>query len=317
MKLLVINNISSGYGEGAIFDYMRAFIKDGDEIVLRSTDGATDLRTFLYDAEYYDAVIAAGGDGTISAITYLLADTGIPILPFPSGTANLLVTNLVSPSEPHALATITRNFNTMDFDLGEIALKDGTRFGFVNMAGAGYDTAIMQSAAASKKVLGSMAYFTSAFANATPQFSQITLDIDGQRIKSSGVGILILNFAKLQFDLSIVHESRPRDGIFDVVILNTKDAYGLIPALFASVLDRGGDFPDRTDAIEAHQGSNITVYADPPLQMEYDGEVTNFMTPFAVRTLPKAARFIVSDDCLKTFGTATPQTDPNQVSSSS
>ncbi len=301
MKLLVINNISSGYGEGAIYDYMRSFVQDGDEIMMRSTDGATDLRIFLYDAENYDAVVVAGGDGTISAVTYLLADTGIPILPFPAGTANLLTTNLISPNEPHALATMTRNFKTMDFDLGEIALKDGTRFGFSNIAGAGYDAVIMQSATPNKKILGSMAYFTSAFANATPQFSQITLDIDGHRIDSSGVGILILNFAKLQFDLSIVHENKPRDGAFEVVVLNTKDAYGLIPALFASILDSAGEFPNRTDAIEMHHGSTITIYADPPLPIEYDGEVTNFMTPFAVRALPAAARFIVSDDCLKTF----------------
>ncbi len=301
MKLLIINNIASGYGEGAIYDYMRSFVQDGDEIAFRSTDGTTDLRTFLYDAENFDLVVAAGGDGTVSTVAYLLAETGIPVLPFPAGTANLLAMNLMSPTEPHALATITRDQKMMDFDIGEIELSDGQRMGFSIMAGAGYDATIMKGAAAGKKIFGSVAYFTSAFTNTTPQFANFNIDIDGKRIKSSGVGVLIVNFSKLQFDLSVVHENLPRDGAFDVVILNTKDAFGLIPALFASVLDRTGEYPSRTDALEIYRGSEIVVYADPELVVQYDGEVTRFTTPFAVRMLPSAARFLVSDDCVKTF----------------
>ncbi len=301
MKLLVINNLASGYREGAIYDFVRSFALDGDEITLRCTDGTTDLRLFLHDAEEYDAVVASGGDGTVSAVTYLLAETGIPVLPFPAGTANLLAMNLASPSEPHALAKMTRAGNLLDFDMGEIELADGERMGFMIMAGAGYDATIMKGAAAGKKILGPMAYFTSAVANATPQHADFTLTIDGKVVKSSGVGVLIVNFSKIQFDLSVVHENQPRDGAFDVVVLNTKDAFGLLPALMACILDRSGEFPERSDALEIHRGTEITVDADPALLVQYDGEVTNLKTPFTVRMLPKAARLIVSDETKKIF----------------
>ena len=301
MKLLVINNLASGYREGAIYDFVRSFALDGDEITLRCTDGTTDLRLFLHDAEEYDVVVASGGDGTVSAVTYLLADTGIPVLPFPAGTANLLAMNLASPSEPHALAKMTRAGNLLDFDMGEIELADGERMGFMIMAGAGYDATIMKGAAAGKKILGPMAYFTSAVANATPQHADFTLTIDGKVVKSSGVGVLIVNFSKIQFDLSVVHENQPRDGAFDVVVLNTKDAFGLLPALMACILDRSGEFPERSDALEIHRGTEITVDADPALLVQYDGEVTNLKTPFTVRMLPKAARLIVSDEAKKIF----------------
>lgn len=301
MKLLVINNLASGYREGAIYDFVRSFALDGDEITLRCTDGTTDLRLFLHDAEEYDAVVASGGDGTVSAVTYLLAETGIPVLPFPAGTANLLAMNLASPSEPHALAKMTRAGNLLDFDMGEIELADGERMGFMIMAGAGYDATIMKGAAAGKKILGPMAYFTSAVANATPQRADFTLTIDGKVVKSSGVGVLIVNFSKIQFDLSVVHENQPRDGAFDVVVLNTKDAFGLLPALMACILDRSGEFPERSDALEIHRGTEITVDADPALLVQYDGEVTNLKTPFTVRMLPKAARLVVSDEAKKIF----------------
>lgn len=301
MKLLVINNLASGYREGAIYDFVRSFALDGDEITLRCTDGTTDLRLFLHDAEEYDVVVASGGDGTVSAVTYLLAETGIPVLPFPAGTANLLAMNLASPSEPHALAKMTRAGNLLDFDMGEIELADGERMGFMIMAGAGYDATIMKGAAAGKKILGPMAYFTSAVANATPQHADFTLTIDGKVVKSSGVGVLIVNFSKIQFDLSVVHENQPRDGAFDVVVLNTKDAFGLLPALMACILDRSGEFPERSDALEIHRGTEITVDADPALLVQYDGEVTNLKTPFTVRMLPKAVRLIVSDEAKKIF----------------
>ena len=301
MKLLVINNLASGYREGAIYDFVRSFALDGDEITLRCTDGTTDLRLFLHDAEEYDVVVASGGDGTVSAVTYLLAETGIPVLPFPAGTANLLAMNLASPSEPHALAQMTRAGTLLDFDMGEIELADGERMGFMIMAGAGYDATIMKGAAAGKKILGPMAYFTSAVANATPQHADFTLTIDGKVVKSSGVGVLIVNFSKIQFDLSVVHENQPRDGAFDVVVLNTKDAFGLLPALMACILDRSGEFPERSDALEIHRGTEITVDADPALLVQYDGEVTNLKTPFTVRMLPKAARLIVSDEAKKIF----------------
>ena len=146
--------------------------------------------------------------------------------------------NLDSPTEPHALAKMTREGRMMDFDIGEIESSDGELFGFSIIAGAGYDATIMKGASAGKKLLGPMAYFTSAVTHVTPQHARFTLTIDGKKVESEGVGVLIVNFSKIQFDLSLVHNNLPRDGMFDIVVLNTKDAFGLIPALVACILDQ-------------------------------------------------------------------------------
>lgn len=297
MKLLVVNNLLSGAGDGSIFDFLRSFAEDGDEVVLRTSDGTTDIRTYLHDADDFDAVVVSGGDGTLSSCSHLLADTGIPVLTLATGTANLMSQNLYLPTEAHALANTVREMRTMDFDLGQLELSDGSRIGFSLIAGAGYDAKIMESAKPIKKAIGQMAYFTSAVANATPQFSDFELTIDGKTVKTSGVGVLIINFALIQFDISVIHNNEPRDGEFDIVILNTKDAFGLIPALFAAVLDRGGDFPDRTGAFEVYRGREVKVVADPPLPIQSDGDSLDLFTPFTAKVLPQAARFIVSEKC--------------------
>ncbi|WP_139653112.1 diacylglycerol/lipid kinase family protein [Raoultibacter phocaeensis] len=300
MKLLVINNLASGFGEGAIYDFVRSFAGDGDEVCIRSTDGTTDLASLLRGASDYDAVVASGGDGTVAAVCYELRHSGIPVLPFPAGTANILTLNLASPIEPHALAKLTKHGQTLDFDLGEIEVA-GTSFGFAIMAGAGYDAAIMHDAKPNKRLLGPMAYFSAAITNPLPEVSKFTITIDGETIEREGLGILLVNFSKIQFDISVTHENEPRDGEFEVVILKAENAFGLIPAVVAGLLDRGGDFPDRSDALEIHRGSNIEVSADPPMHVQYDGEATELTTPFSARILKGATKLIVSDEGYEQF----------------
>ena len=300
VKLLVVNNIAAGIGDGSIYDYLRALVQDGDEVCMRCTDGTTDIAEMLADAANYDAVVISGGDGTVSTACYALANTGVPILPFPAGTANLLANNLKSPYEHPALAKMTRAMQTLDFDLGEIEV-DGQKFGFSIMAGAGYDATIMHDAQPAKKFLGWLAYFQAAVANPKPQVSHIVLNIDGNTVESDGLGILLVNFSQIQFDISVTHGNEPRDGTLDIVILKAENAFELIPALIAGLLDRDGEFPDRSDSMEIHRGRVVEAYADPPLQIQYDGEVPGLTTPFKARTLGGAARFILSDAGYEAF----------------
>lgn len=300
MKLLVINNLNSGYGEGAVYDFIRSFVRDGDEVCMRSTDGSTDVTTMLDDAASFDAVVASGGDGTVAAVSYVLAGSGIPILPFPAGTANLLALNLQSPNEPHALAKMVRAGLTLDFDLGEIEV-DGKSFGFVIMAGAGYDAAIMRDAKPHKRIWGPMAYFSAAVANANPQKSAFRITLDGKDIESEGLGVLLVNFAKIQFDLAVTHDNLPRDGELGVVVLKGKSAFDLIPALIATVLDRDGEHPDRTDSLEIYTGREVSIVADPPMEVQFDGETTGLTTPLTARVLAGAARYYVSEEGYEQF----------------
>lgn len=295
MKLLVVNNLASGFGEGAVYDFVRSIARDGDEICIRCTDGTTGVEALVNGAEEFDAVIASGGDGTVATVSYLLANTSIPVLPFPAGTANLLALNLASPLEPHALAKLVREGRTLDFDLGEIEVA-GRKFGFGIMAGAGYDATIMHGAEPAKRLFGPMAYLSAAIANALPQKSHFTLNLDGKTIESDGLGILLVNFSKIQFDITVTHENEPRDGALDVVILKAQNAFELIPAVLAGLLDRGGDFPDRTEALEIHHAREVYVEADPPMEVQYDGEATRLETPFSARIMPRAARFFVSEE---------------------
>ena len=86
------------------------------------------------------------------------------------------------------------------------------------------------------------------------------------------------------------------------MVLKAQNAFELIPAVLAGLLDRGGDFPDRTEALELHRARTVHVVADPPMEVQYDGEATRLTTPFSARILPRAARFFVSEEGYELFG---------------
>lgn len=255
----------------------------------------------MEDAQNYDFVVASGGDGTVSSVCYELRNTGIPILPFPSGTANLLSLNLLEPNEPHALCKVVDEALTLDFDLGEIENDQGEKRGFAIMAGCGYDEVIMRTATEHKRLLGDAAYVEAAVAHPTPQVSTFTLTVDGEVFESSGIGVVLANFSKLQFDLMVSDANLPRDGKLDLIVLKAKNAFELIPTVMAKVVDHSGAIAKKMGILEIYRGSEIRVEAEPAMLMEYDGEPTVISTPFTARALPQATRFIVTEECHNLF----------------
>lgn len=301
MKVLVIHNLRSGLRNGAVYDFVRSYAAEGDSVTIRTLGPGTKLSELMSDAAEYDFVIASGGDGTVASVAYELCNTGIPLLPFPAGTANLLALNLFEPNESHALCKVVDEAKTLDFDMGEIEDANGKKLGFSVMAGCGYDELIMRNATGHKHLLGDMAYFEAAVANPTPQVSNFTITIDGETIKESGIGVLLANFSKMQFDLMVSDENLPRDGYLDVVVLKTENAVQLLPTVMAKVFDHTGALAKKVGGLQIYRGKEIQIDADPAMLVEYDGEPSEVSTPITARCLPRATRFIVTDECYKHF----------------
>lgn len=297
MRVLAIVNSRSGGSDAGLYDYARALGTAGAEVVMRFTGTTKRVEDLLSDATEFDRVVAAGGDGTVSAVCYATRNTGVPILVYPAGTANLLALNLGLPLDAPALAAITLEGTPVSFDLGELthARPDGTPLtsGFAVMAGAGYDAAIMESAAPLKSTFGAAAYLMAAVGNIAPTASQFELVLDGTCIETDGIAVLLVNFGRIQFDIAVTQGWDARDGLLDVGVVRTKHAVGLLPFVLASMIDKSGQLADRSSGIEVHRAAVVEVRADPDLRMQYDGEVLDETTPFGARCLPGAATLIV------------------------
>jgi len=274
LKVLLVNNLKAGRGDSRLYDYVRELNLQGAEVMLRSIGDGRSLEHALRDAEDFDRVVTAGGDGTASAASYILRDSGIPLLPYPAGTANLLAMNLGIPLDPVRCADTTLGGKLARVDLGElnyrrehrppggierrssVRAQPRTRMGFAIMAGAGFDATIMEGAQGLKGQIGAGAYLVAAIQNIEPQMAAITLDLDGKTVETEGSAVLLVNFARIQFDLTVTHDSDAQDGLLEVVVIKAKHVTELLPMVMAALLDRIITYPDRSQA--------ITVVPEPP-----------------------------------------------------
>ena len=295
MRVLIVVNTRSGGGDSGLYYFVRALGSSGVEVTLRFCDGTRTLESLVVDAASFDRVVAAGGDGTASAVCYALRNTDIPILVYPAGTANLLALNLNMPMEPRALADVVTLGQQVRFDLGELArpAKGGPplRSGFAIMAGAGYDASIMEAAQQFKATIGAFAYLMAAVSNLAPTASAFELDLDGEHVSTDGIAVLLVNFGRIQFDLPVANGADPRDGLFQVTVLRTRNVAGLLPAIIA-----GMSGAEKMPGIDVYQASRVRVEAVPELRMQYDGEVINAFTPFEASILPGAANLLLPSD---------------------
>ena len=303
MRILIIENLRAGLGEGGLYDVVRELGRRGAEVTMRFlTDESGDLQTLLADATSFDRVIAAGGDGTISAITYHLRNTGVPIVPYPAGTANLLAANLRMPWDPLQVAELTMRGTPVRVDLGELrcdsaCFAGGSKTtGFVIMAGAGFDATIMAGAAELKQSLGVGAYFLSVFGNLTPTHAHFRLTLDDEVVETEGIAVILVNFARIQFDLAVTHNSDAQDGLLEVVVVRSKTVAGLLPAVWAALLDRIWEHADRSPSLEIHSARRIRIESDPPLPIQFDGEPAGAMTPIEAVVLPAAATIVAPSE---------------------
>lgn len=300
MRILIIHNPKSGSGQDDIYTYIRALLSlEIHEVVMRPLINDIPLSKLLEDAHEFDVVVASGGDGTVTNVNGYLKNTGIPLLAFPSGTANSIASNLGYSLEPVAMAkaTLAKRTTTIDSGTMTYTTEDGTKVkkSLALIAGAGFDAKLLADAEEYKSNFGTVAYFAAALANTTPQKSHFTLTLDGEVHKTDGIGVLVVNFGTLPYDIDLISGSDPRDGLFDIVVIHTSSTVELLPTIISALLDKNGSFPYRPQ-LEVFRARSITVECDPPLIMQYDGEVIeNATTPFTIEMEPRVSTFIIDE----------------------
>lgn len=140
---------------------VRALRKAGCRVKLRATTAAGDAArsaAIIAKAGTFDAILVAGGDGTLSETAHGLATADaarLPALAFlPLGTANVMAHEIGLPTDPEKAAAIAARLRTIDMKLAQ---ANGRHF--ILMAGAGFDAHVVRHVdSAVKKRWGKLAY---------------------------------------------------------------------------------------------------------------------------------------------------------------
>lgn len=298
MRALIIHNDKSGQGDAGFDTFLRVLAEGGLRYERRGLGEGVRLEDLLSDAAEFDAVVAAGGDGTVSGIAHALRDSGVPILAYPKGTANLIALNLGLPTDPEALAGLLRAGHTQLMDLAELRYYDPSgqtrNCGFTVAAGTGFDAQLIADSESLKPRFGVGGYLLSALSNAAPKVARFRLEIDGETFEREGIGVMVVNLSQMQLGLEMAPGADSADGRLEVVILKARTAAGLVPELLRQLAEKAGlGSPGVSELLEVRSAKEVRIESEPALAVQYDGESLEALPPLEARILPRAARFIV------------------------
>ncbi|WP_420810822.1 diacylglycerol/lipid kinase family protein [Deinococcus fonticola] len=291
-RILLIINPKSGNGDSGLPEFKALLRQAGVDITERELGSDTPMGEYVKDVTSFQAVVAAGGDGTVSSVAYATRYKNVPLLAYPAGTANLIAQNLDLPRDPAELARILQEGHALRVDMGEVEVK-GEKSGFCMLAGAGADATMIRDSEELKEKFGALAYVMSAMKQLNPKKTTFHLVIDGEKREFEGIGVMVANFGMANYRLPITSDINPSDGQFTVILLKAGNILRLVPNLIDSVrakLNLGDPlFSSNLDTLQAR---TIEVDAVEPFPLQYDGELHVETTPFSARILPGAIRFL-------------------------
>ena len=173
------------------------------------------------DIKDFDTVIAIGGDGTINKIVSRIINTDKTLICMPSGTANLLASNLGMTNNIKKNLKIILKGNTKKIDIIKI---DNTIS--VLRCGFGYDSDIICKTPQSlKNKFGYFAYFIAGIIFALRLKNKIyKIKIDNEQKELYGSCIIIANAANMYKNfVSVGNNSKVDDGLLDIFVLKTQN----------------------------------------------------------------------------------------------
>ncbi|MFE1646927.1 diacylglycerol/lipid kinase family protein [Microbacterium sp. P01] len=238
-----------------------------------------------------DAVLVAGGDGTVRAVAQAMNDSGVPLTIVPSGTGNLLARNLSLPlSVPETMVRAAFDGDRLAMDVGIASLRrtDGStdQYAFVVMGGMGLDASMIAHTSGDlKKRVGWVAYVDGAarsLVKAKPY--RMMYQLDGHRLHSSKVqSIMFANCGRLPAGLDLIPEASVTDGELDIVIFQPKNALGWLLVWRRVAWDnsflrrfRAGRrvlaLRTKDNAVVYARGTGIEVAAGTPQPVQLDGD---------------------------------------------
>ena len=271
-RLLVIYNPTAGAGQlgrrkrARLEAYLDLLEESGCAVEFRPTTRRGDAEAFAAEAipEKYDAVVAAGGDGTIGEVANGLPMLSAPLGIFPLGTANVLAMEIGLPLDPpEVMRAVLHGPQTMIWP------------GFVNdrlftiMAGVGFDAHVVRDLPPQlKRWLGKASYVIQSLRQlAAYSVPRYRVTIDGRDYDCASAVVAKGHFYGGRFVCS--PHARLDDPAFEVCLFKMGGRIGAARATMALMLGLLPMLPE----IELVRGRDVTITGVDGEPVQADGDI--------------------------------------------
>lgn len=289
-RALIVFNPTAGQAAGFMNDLQAAhnlLQQYGWSVDLKPTSGPGDGTRIAAEAaaQGFDAVIAAGGDGTINEVVNGLAGTQTALGALPVGTVNVWVREIGFPLRPRDTAQALLNAHVRTIDLGRV----GERY-FLLMAGIGFDAAVTAEVRTDeKRRLGILAYLLRAFSLALRyRGARARIVLDGKKLRRTVLLTVLGNSQLYGGVLKITARASLDDGLLDVCLIKGNSLLGIPQRMISILLHRHAFDPE----IEYHRAREVRIVSRPRLPVQVDGDHIGY-TPVTVEAVPGALRVLL------------------------
>jgi len=283
---MIVNPAAGSFDDGFRRRLEESLLRQGAQCDIWETTPDCDGKVLAERAKASGAseVLVCGGDGTVMAVVNGLgANSAVILSIIPGGTANLLATALQIPSDLEDAVTVAIEGVEREIDLGR---RDETVFALGIGVGL-TERLISQASADAKERIGRWAYFFALMkeVGARPHRFQLKLD-DQAPIDCHGVAIVLANVGEIGSGMRFAPDARPYDGLLDLCVLHRFGFLDLLRLGLHAVI--GGLKKDRE--LTFYQARRFELDANPPLEVQIDGEQVPARTPIRAEILPGALR---------------------------
>lgn len=233
-------------------------------------------------------IVAAGGDGTVSAVAGMVQATNAKFGIIASGTLNHFAKDLGLPLTITDAVQVILAGKTTKVDAAQV--NDRV---FVNNASIGLYPLSLRTRAQFDGQIGKWPAAVVGVCRALvrPRRYRVTLTIDGKKITRRTPFVFIGNnqykFNKPPF----VRRDRLNEGILGVYIIKANSGLAVVRMFMHTLFTK----KRKTDEFEIHKVSELTIATKKHRQLHvaFDGEVATMDTPLWYRSLPGSLRVIV------------------------
>jgi diacylglycerol kinase family enzyme len=270
---VVLVNPTSGPGPSSAGEVREAF--RGHRVVECAADELEETaKRALDDRPGFLAV--AGGDGSIRAVASLLAGSGIPMVPVPTGTRNHFARELGIDTVAAAAAAVGGERRAVD-----LAEVNGERF--VNNSSIGfYASLVRERDEHERRWPAAIANVTAAWAQAR-KGHRFRVDVDGHPYRAWLVFIGNGCYGEGLSDL--IHRDRLDAGLLDIRVLRADAVLARTRTVTSLLAGRLAESP----LLVQREGAEAVVdLRRSTVEVALDGEVVPLRPPLHYRSLPGA-----------------------------
>ncbi|MDD5508125.1 MAG: YegS/Rv2252/BmrU family lipid kinase [Bacteroidales bacterium] len=234
--------------------------------------------------DHADAIVTAGGDGSINEIAQAITGKDIALGIIPSGSGNGLAHHLHIPFRISKALEVINAFRIQTIDTLQINGRT-----CVSIAGVGFDAVVAQKFTENAN-RGFQSYFR-IILNEYPGYKpkKYTLRIDGERYREKVLFVSFANSNQFGYNAYIAPTAEIDDGLIDICMVRkipmAKVAI-IVNLLFMKQIDK-------SRYVRIVKGKHVLLEGNSPGIVNLDGEVEHLGEEIEVVVRPKSLNVIV------------------------